>query len=147
MTIRPAAIGDLDAIASIQHASPEASQWNPSEYLNYSCSVAEAEEIVGFVVTRALAAGEYEILNLAVAPEARRSGVAQTLLGYILERSSGTWFLEVRASNFAAIQLYEKKGFTVAGKRDAYYADSPESAIVMRLQRCYGQGAERPTEI
>lgn len=146
MTIRPAAVEDLDAIASIQRASPEASQWEPSEYLAYTCTVAEDEGVVAFLVSREIAAGEYEILNLAVAPAARRLGVARALLDAVLEMNRGTWFLEVRKSNFAAIQMYENAGFTLMGERGGYYADSRESAIVMRLQRCYGQGAERPTE-
>ncbi len=135
MIIRPATAGDLDAIASIQSASPQASQWKPTEYLDYTCAVAEEGTVAGFIVTREVVLGEYEILNLAVAPEARRRGVARELLKRVLETGSGEWFLEVRESNFAAIQLYETVGFRVSGKRSSYYSNSRESAIVMRLQR------------
>ena len=135
MIIRAARAQDLDAIDAIQRASPEASQWAPANYLQYSCLIAEDDDIVGFIVTRETAAGEYEILNLAVSPGARRRGIGQTLLQYILQTRPATWFLEVRESNFAALQLYEKQGFVALSKRVSYYPDSRESAIVMRLQR------------
>jgi ribosomal-protein-alanine N-acetyltransferase len=132
VTIRPAGPADLDDIAAIQAASPEASQWNPADYLSYTCLVTES--LSAFIVTRSLAPGENEILNLAVAPAARRSGIARALLTHALQASPGTWHLEVRASNQAAIQLYQSAGFTPTGHRQGYYRDSPEPAIVMRFQ-------------
>ena len=51
----------------------------------------------------------------------------------VLARAQGAWFLEVRASNAAAIQLYESAGFHRAGRRPDYYADPAEDAIVMRF--------------
>lgn len=137
MNIRPAGREDLAAIAAIQKSAPEAAQWDPVEYLNYTCLVTEG----GFLVTRPLAPGENEVLNLAVAPAARRRGIARQLLRHALEASPGDWFLEVRASNLAAIRLYESLGFEAAGHRPGYYRTSPEAAIVMRLRKCYGQGA------
>jgi ribosomal-protein-alanine N-acetyltransferase len=44
-----------------------------------------------------------------------------------------TWFLEVRESNSAAINLYKTLGFLTAGRRENYYHDPQEAAIVMRL--------------
>src|SRR5437588_692310 len=94
---------DLPAIAEIQSAVPEASQWNPGDYLSFECRVAERDStIVGFVVARAVAEREWEILNLAVASGARRQGIARQLLGDVLGRHPGEVFLEVRESNTAA---------------------------------------------
>lgn len=135
MTIRPATEADLEVITAIQNASPEASQWNPRDYLSYTCLVAEDRGITGFVVIREITDGEYELLNLAVAPVVRRKRVARLLLQSILSRYHGTWFLELRESNLAARKLYENTGFISIAKRAAYYPDSRESAIVMRLQR------------
>jgi len=132
VTIRPAGPDDLEAIAAIQAASPEASQWKPEDYLGYTCFV--TEDVTAFIVTRKLAPGENEILNLAVAPIARRSGVARALLAHALQASPGAWFLEVRQSNQAAIRLYESTGFRPSGSRSGYYQDSPEAAIVMHFQ-------------
>ena len=132
MTIRPAGPEDLPLIAGIQAASPEASQWEPGDYLAYTCLIADD---VAFIVTRQLAPDEHEILNLAVAPSARRSGLARALLTHVLQAFPGSWFLEVRASNLPAIRLYESTGFRASGTRRDYYRDSPETAIVMHFQK------------
>jgi len=133
--LRPAIPTDLPAIAEIQAACPEASQWNPSDYFNYNCWVAERDRLCGFVVTRQTAPGENEILNLAVAPDCRRGGVGRALLDAALEAAPGAWFLEVRESNVGAIRLYENAGFQVCGKRPAYYSDPCEAGIVMSREK------------
>jgi [ribosomal protein S18]-alanine N-acetyltransferase len=132
VTIRSAGPEDLPIIAAIQAASPEASQWKPEDYLNHNCLMADQ---AAFIVTRQVAPGEHEILNLAVAPSARRAGLARALLMHVLQRSPGSWFLEVRGSNHAAIRLYESTGFRSSGIRHNYYSSSPESAIVMHFQK------------
>jgi len=78
---------------------------------------------------------ELHINNLAVLPEYRRQGVASTLLTFVM--AEGVRFgarratLEVRQSNAAARQLYERFGFTVAGVRRAYYSKPEEDALVL----------------
>jgi ribosomal-protein-alanine N-acetyltransferase len=127
--IRAATLADLPAIAAIQAASPEASAWNP---LDYICSVAEsAGEVIAFLVTRETAPGEREILNLAVHPSRRRDGIAKMLVQNALTGSEANWYLEVRESNVAAIALYTSLGFKRAGRRQDYYDDPSEAAIVM----------------
>jgi ribosomal-protein-alanine N-acetyltransferase len=134
MTIRTATAGDLAAISAIQVASPEAAQWDPAAYLGHDCLVGEINgRVVGFLVTRRVAPRESEILNLAVDPGERRSGVARELLRDALARVQSAWFLEVRASNQAAIRLYERAGFACAGRRSGYYREPAEEAIVMRF--------------
>jgi ribosomal-protein-alanine N-acetyltransferase len=134
MIVRSATPSDLPAIARIQAASPEASQWEPANYLDYRCSVAEESgNILGFLVFRPVAPAEYEILNLAVDLSARRRGVARRLLQSELAQAQGQWFLEVRGSNRAAIQLYETLGFKAVGRREAYYRNPPEPGIVMKI--------------
>jgi ribosomal-protein-alanine N-acetyltransferase len=134
MTIRAATPDDLEAIAMIQAASPDASQWDPAGYLNYDCLVAIDEECVaGFLVSRQTAPGEREILNLAVEPAKRRRGIARELLSVELQSASGQWFLEVRESNRAALNLYETLGFENVGQRDSYYTNPAETGIVMKL--------------
>ncbi len=46
---------------------------------------------------------------------------------------AGAWFLEVRESNRAAINLYLSMGFEIVGTRPEYYRDPAEAAIVMRF--------------
>ena len=137
MVIRAASEQDLPAIADIQSAAPEASQWNPRDYLAYECRVAEdGSAVVGFIVARPVAGREWEILNLAVAPGARRLGIGRQLLGELLARHSGEFFLEVRESNAPARRFYEYAGFRAITKRLQYYSDPMEAAIVMKLFSC-----------
>lgn len=133
--IRAAARGDLEAISAIQNSSPEASQWTPESYLDHDCRVAvSGGRVVGFVVARATAPDEREILNVAVDPASRRAGTGRILLETLLDSVSRTaWFLEVRESNEAAINLYKTLGFLAVGRRENYYHEPLEAAIVMRL--------------
>jgi len=132
MTVRGATAEDLAAIAAIQEASPEASQWEPASYLDYECSVVTGGgRVLGFLVVRQIAADEREILNLAVDPVERRRGVARKLLEIELRRAKTQWFLEVRASNSSAIKLYERAGFRETGRRESYYTNPVEPGIVM----------------
>jgi len=132
MTVRAATADDLAAIAAIQEASPEASQWEPASYLDYECSVVTGgRRVLGFLVVRQIAADEREILNLAVDPAERGRGVARKLLEIELRRAKTQWFLEVRASNSSAIKLYERAGFRETGRRESYYTNPVEPGIVM----------------
>jgi ribosomal-protein-alanine acetyltransferase len=132
--IRAATADDLPAIAAIQSASPEASQWQTGGYLDHDCLVAVmGGRIAGFLVTRATAPDEGEILNVAVEPAFRRSGIGLILMQTLLASAAKTWFLEVRESNYAAINLYKTLGFLPSGRRENYYHEPLEAAIVMRL--------------
>ena len=132
--MRTATEADLPAISEIQASAPEASQWNPRDYLVYDCRVAERDSLVlGFLVMRAVAEREWEILNLAVAPAVRRQGIGRQLLSNVLARHTGECFLEVRESNEAARRFYERLGFETVTERLQYYANPPETAIVMKL--------------
>jgi len=135
LQIRAATGADLEAIAAIQSASPEASHWTPESYLEHECLVAaEARGAVrGFLVARPTAPGEKELLNVAVEPSARRAGVGRMLVETALFSGRCNWFLEVRESNLAAISLYKSIGFEPSGRREGYYDDPPEAAIVMRF--------------
>ncbi len=135
--IRPAGPDDLEAIRSIQALSPEASWWEPESYLSHDCTVAVVSgRVVGFLVTRTVAPGEHEVLNMAIDPLFRRRGIATVLLKSTLSRLEGALFLEVRESNQAARRLYGRLGFSETGLRGNYYRNPSESAVVMRFQSC-----------
>lgn len=82
-----------------------------------------------------LIAGEGNITNVVVAPEARRKGVAMGMLTHLLaagDREGLTAYtLEVRISNQAAIGLYEKLGFVSEGIRPNFYEKPTEDAMIM----------------
>ena len=82
-----------------------------------------------------LVAGEGNITNVVVAPEARRRGVATGLLTCLMEAGDraglGAYTLEVRVSNAAAIALYEKLGFVSEGIRPHFYEKPAEDAMIM----------------
>jgi [ribosomal protein S18]-alanine N-acetyltransferase len=131
--VRPAIESDLDAIATIQSASPDAAGWAARDYLKFDTWVALAAtgDIAGFVATRTVAPGESEILNIAVGARFRRMGVGRTLILSAIDRAPGIWFLEVRESNAAARNLYKSIGFIDSGVRKAYYQNPDEDGIVM----------------
>jgi ribosomal-protein-alanine N-acetyltransferase len=84
------------------------------------------------------AAGDAELLTVAVVPEARRRGVGASLVTSAgvtaLVRGAASMHLEVAEDNAAARALYAKLGYEEAGRRHAYYAGEGGSvdAIVMR---------------
>ncbi len=91
--------------------------------------------LVGYVVAH-YAADEGEILNLAVAPTARRRGVGRALaaraLATLKERDVRQVYLEVRTSNAAAQALYAALGFREVGRRARYYRRPVEDAVVLQ---------------
>ena len=94
-------------------------------------------EVAGYFIGRD-AAGMGEVLNLAVAPEWRRQGVARALLdagiAALAARGADEIFLEVRESNVQAQALYTSAGFRVVGQRAAYYRSPREDALVLRRE-------------
>ncbi len=88
--------------------------------------------LVGRVVER-----EWEIENIVVAGSRRRQSLGKQLLEEFLRISKGEGaravFLEVRESNLAARRLYENSGFAENGRRQRYYKDPVEDAILYRL--------------
>ncbi|RCJ19439.1 ribosomal-protein-alanine N-acetyltransferase [Nostoc minutum NIES-26] len=80
---------------------------------------------------------EAHITILAVHPQYHRQGLGQALLYSLLKTASDRGLeratLEVRASNLAAISLYQKFGFKIAGRRRRYYQDNGEDALILWL--------------
>ncbi len=130
MTIRPAEQADVVAIGRIQGKS----SWRAGDFLHFDCRVAEENgRVAGFLASRETGPGEREILYIAVDPAYRRRGIARMLVLNELATSRGACFLEARESNAAAIKLYESVGFVAVGRRESYYSDPTETAIVMRI--------------
>ena len=91
---------------------------------------------IGFLVILQLV-GELEITNIAVKKARQGEGWGSQLLAH-LDHVDFPIFLEVRASNTSAQALYQKFGFEVIGKRQRYYHEPVEDAIIMKRE-----GSER----
>jgi ribosomal-protein-alanine N-acetyltransferase len=143
VTIEPARPEDVDAVAAIE-VTAFADPWTRPAF---DAAVRERHArfrvarsgggIVGYVIAW-FVLDEGEIANLAVAPAARRCGVARALLDVVIAdaRSAGIaqLFLEVRESNVAARALYATRGFKPVARRPRYYRKPVEDAIVLRLE-------------
>jgi ribosomal-protein-alanine N-acetyltransferase len=141
---------DLDQVLAIEQASFSA-PWSRNLFLsefrslrvsNLMVALADGpvRTVVGFIVFWTVE-DEMHILNLAVAPQSRRQGIARklalTALAHARRKGAKRAFLEVRASNAAAQKLYSGLGFTGMSIRRDYYDSPVEDAVVMTL----GQGA------
>ena len=77
----------------------------------------------------------WHVMNVAVAPDYRRLGIASRLLNDLFELTVDDgqrgYTLEVRVSNEPAIRLYERMGFLGRGVRRGYYTDNREDALIM----------------
>lgn len=137
--IEPATEADAPALASLaaDAAVPGWSEASLASSLRDAGAIAAvvrdaARAPVAFVLARA-AADEVEVLLVVVAASMRRRGLARALLEHALARAKDARHahLEVRASNRAAITLYEGLGFVATGRRPRYYAGG-EDALSMR---------------
>lgn len=129
--------GDLHLIAR-QHAENLAQAWSEKslrEMLKTPGTIGFAAS-EGFILFR-VAAEEAEVLTLAVTARARRSGLGSVLLREAARRAHAqgarAMFLEVSASNGAALALYGKHGFRSVGIRKSYYGPS-DDALVLRAE-------------
>ncbi len=90
--------------------------------------------VQGFAVVW-LVHDELHVLNVAVAPGARRRGLARAILdrveGQGREQGARVAMLEVRRGNGPAIALYRSRGYREVGIRPRYYAEDGEDALVM----------------
>jgi ribosomal-protein-alanine N-acetyltransferase len=95
-------------------------------------------EFVGFILSR-MAAGEAEILSVAVDPSWQGHGVGRRLVDLHLRRLAGlgigTVFLEVEEGNAAALRLYDRAGFREVGRRPGYYPQADGAAVAARVLR------------
>ncbi len=97
----------------------------------------DGDTLVGYVGSQSVL-GESDMMNIAVAPEYRRQGIAQELVTHLVEALSAkgnhSLSLEVRISNVPAIALYSKMGFVQVGRRPNYYHNPKEDALILRKE-------------
>ena len=97
----------------------------------------EEERVIGYVGSQSVM-GEADMMNVAVDPGCRRSGVGrklvETLVADLARRQVNSLTLEVRASNGPAKALYEQLGFAQVGRRPNYYRNPKEDALILRKE-------------
>lgn len=95
------------------------------------------EELIGYVGSQSVL-GWADMMNLAVDPDYRRKGIAESLINELithLKQNHVTCLtLEVRVSNAPAISLYNKLGFVAVGRRPNYYHNPKEDALILRKE-------------
>jgi [ribosomal protein S18]-alanine N-acetyltransferase len=147
MKIRAFADEDVAAVHSIQMKCLHAAQWSVDDYLRLAedpygmVLVAELEtanppQVVGFAAFYRLI-DDVELRNLAVEPTHQRRGIARALVEQGGGKLRGTGvrriFLEVRASNQPARELYASLGFRLLSSRKDYYQNPLKETLVLAL--------------
>ena len=142
LLIRPAASEDISDIAYLEEItfpipwSLESIRHDVEEIELATVIVAEWNgSFAGYMDVWQIA-GEGQLNNIAVAPEYRGRGIGRKMMDYMIrwltQDDNEEFSLEVRESNAPAIHLYEKLGFEVIGRREKYYIDNGEDALLMR---------------
>lgn len=143
--IVPMTAAHLDAVADLEKICFPEDPWSRrifEETLSNGnttslLALAEDGKVLGYLFFSAVL-DEGGVDNIAVAPAARRQGIASALLEefhrYGREHGLASLFLEVRPSNTGAAALYEKLGYREVGRRKNYYLDPKEDAIMMKLE-------------
>jgi ribosomal-protein-alanine N-acetyltransferase len=136
---------DAAAIAAL-HAASFRHGWSEGEVESlltdrgvYAHRAMLGRRLVGFILSR-VAAGEAEILSIAVADSNKGRGLAGRLLRQHLNRLNsvgvGAVFLEVDENNIPARRLYDRAGFREVGRRQGYYRDRHGHASTALVLRC-----------
>ncbi len=137
-SIRLMSVDDLDAVWAIQKSCNPApwtrEQWQEEleQELSQILVVTDDEtdeQIYAYLVVRVLAS--IDIVDIAVRPDFRGLGFAKRLLQFAIrlgiQRQLQEIWLEVRANNASAVQLYQKTGFTIRSKYPRYYSNGDDA--------------------
>jgi ribosomal-protein-alanine N-acetyltransferase len=153
MNIRRMTLEDIPTVVALDKLSfslpwPERSfRFELTDNTASRCWVYELDgKIVGMIVAWLLV-DEAHIATISTHPDYRRQGIAGKLLTYALRYMSMegavSSFLEVRETNHAAQEMYQKFGYDNVGRRRRYYKDTGEDAILMTLTGLEGLKDER----
>ena len=133
-------VPQIAALEKICFADPWSEISIASELQNlwsYWLAALEDDRVIGYVGSQS-SIDEADIMNVAVHPDFRRKGIAETLINRLVadlkERGIHALLLEVRVSNAPAIALYEKLGFSQVGRRKNYYHNPKEDALILRKE-------------
>lgn len=151
--LRPMRTGDLAAVLALEEDLFAPDTWTAAMYRDElsrtdtrTYLVAEdGERVVGYAGLIAYD-DEAHVSTIAVAPDRQGEGIGSQLLDALLEeadRRSPVVILEVRSDNELAQGLYQRRGFTIIGRRRGYYQPSGADAVVMRRELVRQGGSAR----
>jgi ribosomal-protein-alanine N-acetyltransferase len=139
LTVRPLTLSDLPQVIGIERRS-FSTPWSlamfgleVSKPSGVSLAALYGQRLVGYLVCSRYA-DVWHVMNIAVELDLRRRGIGRALLAALFEqtdRPGERYTLEVRPSNASAVAMYERLGFTAAGRRTGYYHDNREDALIM----------------
>lgn len=140
MIVREMTWDDLEQVVEIENQNFSA-PWTETGFLTFLMRqdvillvAEEGEEIWGYCGVM-LVAGEGDITNVSVKKEKQGQGIGSQLVDELIRRAEREGvrdlYLEVRAGNEAAQQLYAKVGFEQMGIRKNYYTNPTEDGITM----------------
>lgn len=131
---RPADADDITALLAVSATPFDAREELERRYAKVWVARAGAE-LLGVALTWEVA-DELQLIELFVAPNARRRGVGRALMWSLMQDGASGGFrvavLEVRRDNGAALALYDEFGFQVVGERKKYYADGEDAILMQR---------------
>ena len=139
---------DVDSVIEIEARAYGDHHWSKESFLNelsndlarYYAAFNNDGNLVGYAGCWQILE-EVHITNIAVSPDFRRHKVGEALLKRIIddcyENKAKYITLEVRVSNNAAINLYEKYGFKSLGTRKGYYQNNNEDALIMWTENIF----------
>lgn len=146
--IRRMALDDLEQVVAIDQVSfslpwPARSfQFELTDNPASRCWVTEVDGGIAAMLVAWLIVDEIHIATFATHPDHRHQGFGSQLLlhtlRYAKEEGANSSFLEVRENNEAAIGMYRKFGFVENGRREGYYKNNNEAAILMTLDHLPG---------
>lgn len=146
---------DVAALAELERQLFPMDAWTPTIFSQELALVPETRDYwVGVVLATEVDASEdqligygglsilgpdSEIMTFAIAPELQRRGLGADLLERLLNaaraRNCTHTFLEVRADNAPALQLYRSAGFVAGERRPRYYSDGVDAILMAKALR------------
>jgi len=147
--IRKMELEDLEQVLAIDRASfslpwPERSfRFEIKENPAARCWVLEVSGRIAAMLVLWLIVDEAHIATLATHPVHRRHGYGRKILLHTLktaaEEGAKSAYLEVRAGNVIAQEMYQRLGFVETKRRGGYYKDNGEDAILMTLDDIHAE--------
>ena len=142
MIILPATFLQANLLAQLDVSRSFSAHWTLEQWMAELAQpaariwyAAEGGKVIGFIALRG-AAGQYELLNLAIAADQCRQGKGRLLLAHAINelKKGGVEeiTLEVSSANLPAQALYRQAGFVVVGVRKNFYKDGSDGLIMRK---------------